>query len=75
MQQELCKFIMTIAGSLVPAACLIAVSYVGCNQNLAVALICISDAFDGISQCGNGVNLLDIAPRYVGEKQLFLLAI
>lgn len=57
---------LVISGLSVPAACLIGMSYVGCNNTLAVALLCIAGSFDGISQPGYGVNHLDIAPKYAG---------
>jgi len=49
-----------------PAACLVGVGYVGCEYNLAVILLCLAGAFDGISQVTTGVNHLDIAPKYAG---------
>ncbi|XP_067934784.1 sialin-like [Watersipora subatra] len=53
-------------GFLVNAACLLGIGYVGCNFTLAVVLLCIAGAFDGISQIGYNVNHLDIAPKYAG---------
>ena len=49
-----------------PAACLVGVGYVGCEYNLAVVLLCIAGAFDGISQATSNVNQSDIAPKYAG---------
>ena len=52
------------------AGCLLGVGYVGCDYNLAVALLCIAGAFDGVSQVTISVNHLDIAPKYAGDKSL-----
>ena len=49
-----------------PAACLVGVGYVGCEYNLAIVLLCIAGAFDGISQATSNVNQSDIAPKYAG---------
>ena len=58
---------LSIVGFLVAAACLVGIGYVGCDYVLAVVLLCISGAFDGISQCGFNINHLDIAPKYAGK--------
>uniref|UniRef100_A0A8C8VQR6 Solute carrier family 17 member 4 n=1 Tax=Pelusios castaneus TaxID=367368 RepID=A0A8C8VQR6_9SAUR len=58
-------------GMLLPAASLVAVSYVGCNYTAAVIFLTLS--MTAISMCGAGFNInhMDIAPRYAG----FLLGI
>lgn len=57
----------SVSGLLVPAGCLIAVGFSGCNYVLVVVLLCIAGTFDGISQSGFNVNHLDIAPKYAGR--------
>ena len=49
------------------AGCLVGVGYVGCDYNIAVALLCISGALIGIAGVTTCVNHLDIAPKYAGK--------
>ncbi|XP_041377316.1 sialin-like [Gigantopelta aegis] len=49
------------------AACLVSVGFVPCEQRmLAVALLTIAVAFEGLCNSGYMVNTVDFAPRYAG---------
>jgi MFS transporter, ACS family, solute carrier family 17 (sodium-dependent inorganic phosphate cotransporter), member 5 len=54
------------AGSIIPAACLIAVGYVGCNVYAAVAVMIVAVASIGLAESGYQVNYLDLSPTYCG---------
>ena len=53
-------------GSLLPAACFVGVSLVGCHRQAAVALMTIGTMFVAGTYCGFLTNHLDIAPNYAG---------
>jgi len=55
-----------VAGFTIPAVCLIATGYVGCNAAIAVFLITVAVGFSGISFAGWSVNHLDLAAPYAG---------
>lgn len=63
--------IFTLSGMLLPAACLVAVIYAGCDPILTVTFLTLSTTVGGISASGVFINQIDIAPRYAG----FLLGI
>ena len=56
---------MTIA-TVMPAACFVGVSLVGCNRQAAVALMTIGTMFVAGMYCGFLTNHVDIAPNYAG---------
>ncbi|XP_076232798.1 major facilitator superfamily transporter 3 [Calliopsis andreniformis] len=56
----------TLFSSLVPLACLIGVSYVGCNRTLAVTLMTIGVTCIGGMYSGFLSNHIDIAPNFAG---------
>jgi len=58
--------ISTIIASIPPGICLIAVTYVGCNTDLAVALLTIGTMFVGGMYSGFLANHIDIAPAFAG---------
>ncbi|XP_060798923.1 sialin [Neoarius graeffei] len=58
--------IFTFVGLLIPAGLLVAVGYSGCSGILAVTFLTLSTTLGGISAAGVFVNLIDIAPQYVG---------
>ena len=49
-----------------PAVCLIGVTYVGCNTDLAVALLTLGTMFVGGMYSGFLSNHIDIAPPFAG---------
>jgi ACS family sodium-dependent inorganic phosphate cotransporter len=53
-------------GSLLPAACFIGVSLVGCDRQAAVALMTVGTMFIAGMYCGFLTNHVDIAPNYAG---------
>ncbi|KAF3707159.1 Sialin H(+)/nitrate cotransporter H(+)/sialic acid cotransporter [Channa argus] len=63
--------LFTLAGMLLPAAFLVAVSFAGCSHILTVTFLTLSTTTGGISASGVFINQIDIAPRYAG----FLLGI
>lgn len=54
------------AASIPPAICLISVTYVGCNTDLAVALLTLGTMFIGGMYSGFLSNHIDIAPPFAG---------
>lgn len=58
--------ISTGIASIPPAICLIAVTYVGCNTDLAVALLTLGTMFVGGMYSGFLANHIDIAPAFAG---------
>ncbi|EFX81022.1 hypothetical protein DAPPUDRAFT_211483 [Daphnia pulex] len=56
----------TAVGSLLPAACFIGVSLVGCDRQAAVALMTLGTMFIAGMYCGFLTNHVDIAPNYAG---------
>ncbi|KAI8439222.1 hypothetical protein MSG28_013063 [Choristoneura fumiferana] len=56
----------TLFASVVPAACLLAVSFIGCNRGAAVALMAVGVTCIGGMFCGFLSNHIDIAPNYAG---------
>lgn len=59
------KFATSVA-CLPPAICLIGVTYVGCNTDLAVALLTLGTMFVGGMYSGFLSNHIDIAPQFAG---------
>lgn len=59
----MCKF---LSASLVPAVFLIAASYAGCNEILAVTFLTISVGCHGFNAAGTVLNLFDLGPNYIG---------
>nr|XP_039255122.1 sialin-like [Styela clava] len=53
-------------GLIGPAIFLVAAGYVGCNNTLIIAFICIATAFNGCTFPGFNSNHIDIASRYSG---------
>merc|ERR1719244_2128106 len=58
--------ISTSLASIPPAICLLCVTYVGCNTNLAVALLTMGTMFVGGMYSGFLANHIDIAPPFAG---------
>ncbi|XP_014675000.1 PREDICTED: sialin-like [Priapulus caudatus] len=58
--------IWMLIGQLSPAAFLVAVAYVGCNNMLAVACLTMAVGMSGFVASGYNVNHLDIAPLHAG---------
>ncbi|NXE50219.1 S17A4 protein, partial [Casuarius casuarius] len=58
-------------GMLLPAACLVAVPYIGCSPTAAVVLLTLALTIISVTGAGININHIDIAPRYAG----FLLGI
>ncbi|XP_059057794.1 sialin [Achroia grisella] len=58
--------IATLFASAVPAACLLAVCYIGCNRAAAVALMAVAVTCIGGMFCGFLSNHIDIAPNFAG---------
>jgi len=58
--------ISTSFASIPPAICLLCVTYVGCNTNLAVALLTMGTMFVGGMYSGFLANHIDIAPPFAG---------
>ncbi|CAH1639038.1 unnamed protein product [Spodoptera littoralis] len=58
--------IATMFASLVPAVCLLAICYIGCNRSAAVALMAIAVTSIGGMFCGFLSNHIDIAPNFAG---------
>ncbi|XP_059350859.1 putative inorganic phosphate cotransporter [Daphnia carinata] len=56
----------TAIASIIPAACFVGVSLVGCNRQAAVALMTVSTMFIAGTYCGFLTNHVDIAPNYAG---------
>ncbi|XP_049876093.1 sialin [Pectinophora gossypiella] len=56
----------TLFASAVPAACLLALCYIGCNRGAAVALMAIGVTCIGGMFCGFLSNHIDIAPNFAG---------
>ncbi|CAG9788581.1 unnamed protein product [Diatraea saccharalis] len=56
----------TLFASVVPAICLLALCYVGCNRGAAVALMAIGVTCIGGMFCGFLSNHIDIAPNFAG---------
>ncbi|XP_047522042.1 sialin [Pieris napi] len=56
----------TLFASAVPASCLLAVCYIGCNRGAAVALMAIGVTCIGGMFCGFLSNHIDIAPNFAG---------
>lgn len=56
--------------SLVPAACLLALCYVGCARGAAVALTALGVTCIGGMFCGFLSNHIDIAPNFAGKSKL-----
>ncbi|XP_063386948.1 sialin [Cydia fagiglandana] len=56
----------TLFASVVPAICLLAVCYIGCNRAAAVALMAIGVTCVGGMFCGFLSNHIDIAPNFAG---------
>jgi len=55
------------AGLLLSASCLLAVGYVDCDVDLAVLLIIVGVGFTGLTTAvSSGSNQLDLAPPYAG---------
>jgi len=48
------------------AACLIAVSYLGCDHIIAVSLVVAGGGLAATSQAGYAINHIDLSPRYAG---------
>ncbi|CAK1555914.1 unnamed protein product [Leptosia nina] len=55
-----------LSASAVPASCLLAVCYIGCNRGAAVALMAIGVTCIGGMFCGFLSNHIDIAPNFAG---------
>lgn len=53
-------------GHFLPAISVVCLGYVGCNENLAIALLVSTVAFTGLCGAGWFVNFLDIAPQFAG---------
>lgn len=60
----LCNF--SVAASVIPALCLIGVSFVGCNRVLGVILMTIAVTSLAGMYCGFLANHIDIAPNFAG---------
>ncbi|KAM3965643.1 major facilitator superfamily transporter 3 [Aphomia sociella] len=58
--------IATLFASVVPATCLLALCYIGCNRGAAVALMAIGVTCIGGMFCGFLSNHIDIAPNFAG---------
>jgi len=58
--------ISTSIASIPPAICLLCVTYVGCNTDLAVALLTLGTMFVGGMYSGFLANHIDIAPPFAG---------
>ncbi|KAL0821560.1 hypothetical protein ABMA28_005012 [Loxostege sticticalis] len=56
----------TLFASAVPAVCLLALCYIGCNRGAAVALMTIGVTSIGGMFCGFLSNHIDIAPNFAG---------
>lgn len=56
----------TVTASIPPAICLICVTFVGCNTDLAVALLTLGTMFVGGMYSGFLSNHIDIAPPFAG---------
>ncbi|XP_066979522.1 sialin-like isoform X4 [Macrobrachium rosenbergii] len=56
----------TFLASVPPAVCLIGVTYVGCNTDLAVVLLTLGTMFVGAMYSGFLSNHIDIAPPFAG---------
>ncbi|CAK1586760.1 unnamed protein product [Parnassius mnemosyne] len=56
----------TLFASAVPAVCLLALCYIGCNRGAAVALMAIGVTGIGGMFCGFLSNHIDIAPNFAG---------
>ncbi|XP_063243614.1 sialin-like isoform X2 [Bacillus rossius redtenbacheri] len=56
----------TLIASLVPCACLVGVSFVGCNRSVAVALMTVGTMALGGMFSGFLSNHIDIAPHFAG---------
>uniref|UniRef100_A0A3Q3WIJ7 Sialin n=1 Tax=Mola mola TaxID=94237 RepID=A0A3Q3WIJ7_MOLML len=58
--------LFTLAGEgTLPAALLVAVTFVGCNHVLTVTFLTLSTTIAATSSCGVFINQIDIAPRWV----------
>ena len=56
------------SGLLLPAVCLLAVGYIGCDVNLAVFLLVSGVGLLGLTTCvTSGSNQLDLATHYAGQ--------
>ncbi|KAG6464276.1 hypothetical protein O3G_MSEX014403 [Manduca sexta] len=56
----------TLFASAVPAACLLALCYIGCNRGAAVVLMAVGITCIGGMFCGFLSNHIDIAPNFAG---------
>ncbi|XP_065574640.1 sialin-like isoform X2 [Artemia franciscana] len=66
IDQTAARKICTGISSLLPAICLVAVSFSGCNRPAAVALMTVGVMFVSGMYCGHLTNHVDIAPNYAG---------
>ncbi|KAH9642167.1 hypothetical protein HF086_006576 [Spodoptera exigua] len=64
--------IATMFASLVPAVCLLAICYIGCNRSAAVALMTVAVTSIGGMFCGFLSNHIDISPNFAGKLKLYL---
>ena len=63
---HLVRKLMQTIGQLTPAVGLLGLSYVGCNDELAVVWLVISVGFNGASYSGYQGNHMELAPNYAG---------
>lgn len=57
---------LNFSASVFPAIFLIAASYAGCNEILVVIFFMLSIGFTGFNSAGTILNMLDLAPNYIG---------
>lgn len=69
IDQTTARKICTGISSFLPAICLIAVVFSGCNRPAAVALMTVAVMFVSGMYCGYLTNHVDIAPNYAGKGQ------
>ena len=57
---------MQTIGQMTPALGLVGLSFVGCNQTMAVVWLCICIGFNGASYSGFQATHMDLSPNYAG---------
>jgi len=67
------RIIKCVSASAVPAICLVAVSFLQCQEGLIFALMGIATTLMGSMFSGFLSNHIDIAPQFAGNKFLGIL--
>ncbi len=63
---------LSAIGHLVPALALVVLSFIGCNVDAAIALLCIGLMFNGAIYAGFNVNTIELSPNYAGTMRGFV---